>query len=170
MRSMPLITSIILIIILLASCGSPVEEPAPTALPTETLVPTEPPSPTHTSVPTPEPTTAPIVITSFEDMEGTWFRRDGWLGVDLELEIFKNGKVVHGLVDWPENRKPDIWFEAGLLYIQETSVDFCSPEQAGVYEVTGVVGEYLVFKLVDDPCGVDRNFEGTWKKTRPDVP
>ncbi|NIM96116.1 MAG: hypothetical protein GTO18_20645 [Anaerolineales bacterium] len=158
MRLTSLVTSIILISILLAGCGTPVEEPTPTALPTDT------------SEPTPEPTTAPIVITTFEDMEGTWFRRDGWLGVDLMLEIFKNGKVSHGIADRPEPRIPDTWFEDGLLYIQETIDDSCSQDQIGVYEVTGVPGEYLVFKLVDDPCDVDRFFEGKWKKTRPDVP
>ncbi len=160
MRSISFVTSIILVSILLTGCGSPVEEPTPTAVPTDTLVPTQPPPPPDTPTPMPEPTTAPIAITTFEDMEGIWLKTSR--GFDLTLEIFKNGVVNHKTADCGGCSKlPDTWFEDGFLYIQETSWG-CSQDQIGVFEVTGVPGEYLVFTLVDDPCGVDREFKGKW--------
>ena len=58
-RSTSFVTSIILISILLAGCGTPVEEHAPTAVPTDSSVPPEVPIPTDTPTPIP-PTPTPI--------------------------------------------------------------------------------------------------------------
>ena len=61
MRSTSFVTSIILISILLAGCGTPVEEHAPTAVPTDSSVPPEVPIPTDTPTPIPPtPTLGPL--------------------------------------------------------------------------------------------------------------
>ena len=160
-----LIAPIILLSMLITGCASSADDqvvtPEPPA-PTDIPIPTEVPIPTDTPTPLPEPTTAPIAITTFEDMEGTWLRTIQ--GRDLTLEIFKNG-MVQGTAAYNDVvRMPDTWFEDGVFYIQDNDDIHCSDDQIGVFEVTGVPGEYLVFTRVNDPCGVDRMFKGKWKE------
>lgn len=156
MSSTSLVTSIILISILLAGCGTPVEEPTPTALPTDTLVPTEPPSPTDTTEPTPEPTTAPIAITTFEELAGKWYKKDR--GDEFSLFVGEDGGASRAQPGGVVNLK--IWFEDGLFYAGDDP--YCEADQLGTYEVSGVPGEYLIFTVVDDPCAGDRVFRGKW--------
>ena len=147
-------------------CGPSLEEQV-TASPvltaaaaTNTSIPTQTPLPTDTPTPVPDPTTTPIAIAALEDMEGIWSRT--YRGAEFKLTINKQGRVTHVEVYFPQVvRIPDIWFEDGLLYIQETT-STCSRDQLGIYEVTGVPGEYLIFTPVDDPCGVYRNVIGKW--------
>jgi hypothetical protein len=160
MRSASFVTSIILISLGLSSCGPSLEGPPPTAIPTITSLPTEPPPPTDTPTPITEPTTTPISITTFEDMEGVWSRF--YRGAEFELTLYKDGGVTHVEVYFPQDvRNPDLWFEDGRLYIQETTSS-CSRDQVGIYEITGTPGEYLIFTPIEDPCEVYRNFRGKW--------
>jgi hypothetical protein len=118
------------------------------------------PVPTHTPTPTPEPTSTPISITTFEDMEGVWSRT--YRASEFRLTVHKGGGITHVELPFIQDvRIPDIWFEDGQLHIQETT-STCSRDQIGIYEVTGVLGEYLIFTVVDDPCAVYRNFRGKW--------
>jgi len=166
MRSISFVTSIILISILLAGCGSPVEEQAPTAVPTYTPVPTQPPPPTDTPTPIPEPTSTPMAITTFDGIVGKWTRiAGGWTtaGPDVEwrLRIDENGEASVWAEDGGTARF-SLRFEDGLLYHTILSEWGCK-DLTGIYEVTGVPGEYLSFKVVDDGCAHSRHFRGMWK-------
>ena len=150
----------------IAGCGISPDEQAVTstaltaAASTNTSIPTQISLTTDTPTPVPEPTTTRSSIAKFEDMEGVWSRT--YRGAEFQLTIDKDGGVTHVEVYFPQDvRIPDIWFEDGLLYIQETT-STCSRDQVGIYEVTGAPGEYLIFTPVDDPCGVYRNFRGKW--------
>ena len=151
---------------IIAGCGLSPDEQAATstalivAVATNASIPTQIPVPTDTSTPMPEPTTTPISIATFEDMEGVWSRT--YRGAEFHFTIYKDGGVTHVEVYFPQDvRIPDIWFEDGLLYVREIT-SACSRDQVGIYEITGVPGEYLIFTPVDDPCGVYRNFRGKW--------
>jgi len=160
MRSISFVTSIILISILLAGCGSPVEEPAPTAVPTDTPVPTQPPPPTDTPTPIPDPTSTPMAITSFEALAGKWTRIAK--GSELRLRIDENGTAsIWGPVQG--TARIGLRFEGGLLYHNYFSELGCTGSPIGIYEVSGVPGEYLSIKVVDDLCHQVRNFKGLWK-------
>jgi hypothetical protein len=151
---------------MVAGCGLSPDEQAATSTaltaaaaatastPTQTLVPTDAPTPT------PEPTSTPFPITTFVDMHGVWSRT--YRAAEFHLTVQKDGGITHVEVLFPQDvRIPDIWFEDGRLYIQETTSS-CSRDQIGIYEVTGAPGEYLIFTVVDDPCAVYRNFRGKW--------
>jgi hypothetical protein len=151
---------------MIAGCGLTPDEQASTstALTAEAVAaeasPTPIPIPTETPTPTPEPTSTPFPITTFEDMEGVWSRT--YRAAEFHLTVNKDGGLTHVEVFFPQDvRIPDIWFEDGLFYIQETTSS-CSRDQLGVYEITGAPGEYLIFTVVDDPCAVYRNFRGKW--------
>jgi len=164
MRSTILVLSILLICSLLAGCGSPVEEQAPTAVPTETPVSTQPPPPTDTPTPIPEPTSTPMAITNFEALAGTWTRiARGWtVGPDVEwyFKIDENGTAsVRAKVGG--GAQVGLRFEDGLLY-HTFYFDFGCKDMPATYEVTGVPGEYLIFRVVDDNCVDSRHLRGKW--------
>jgi len=148
----------------IAGCGISPDEQAATSTALTVTVATNASIPTQTLVPTdtpiPVPTTKPISIATFEDMEGVWSRT--YRGAEFHFTINKDGGVTHVEVYFPQDvRIPDIWFEDGLLYVRETT-STCSLDQVGIYEITGVPGEYLIFTHIDDPCGAYRNFRGKW--------
>ena len=157
MRSTSMVIFIIFVSIFLAGCGSPVEEPAPTAVPTDTPVPTQPPPPADTPTPMPEPTSTPIPITTYEDLAGQWTRMKQ--GYEWRLNIKEDGTAS----DWVQVRS---WFainlrlEDGLFYVNYESDSVCT--DIGIYEVSGVPSEYLIFSVVEDACSVARGLRGNW--------
>jgi hypothetical protein len=163
------IMAVILVLIvsgIIAGCGLSPDEQASTstALTAEAVAaassPTPIPAPTDTPTPTPEPTSTPISITTFEDMEGVWSRT--YRGAEFHLTLHRDGGITHVEVYFPQDvRVPEIWFEDGLFHMRETTSS-CTRDQLGIYEITGVPGEYLIFTTVDDPCEVYRNFRGKW--------
>ena len=159
MRSTSFVTSIILISISLAGCGSPVEEQALAAVPTQTPVPTQPPPPTDTPTPMPEPTSTPMAISKWEDTTGIWVRN--YKGVDAGLSIYEDGAVSYWFAGSGGPFSIQLWFENGILFASEHTQDYCT-NQIGTYEVSGVPGEYLIFEVIDDECASDRALRGKW--------
>jgi hypothetical protein len=144
MRSRSFVTSIILISVLLAGCGLPVEEPTPTAVPTDTPAPTQPLPPTDTPTPMPEPTSTPMAITTFEDLAGDWRRKAEDITVKIKVDKDGNASAT-GL------GSVTLWWEDGLLHWKEASYEGC-PGTIAIYKITGGPGEYITIKQVDDPC------------------
>ena len=119
-------------------------QPVPTSTPippSSTPIPptSTPHPPTNTPIPlTPEPTLAPIRVTSLEEIEGVW--HDG----DHQISIYASGSIIVKVI------VIQAWFEDGLLH---TRYDFeCTRDLIGVYEVYFVPGEYLVIEAIDEPC------------------
>jgi hypothetical protein len=135
------------------------------SVPTNTPTLTQISPPIDTATLTTEPTATLVSITTFEEMEGIWSRT--YRGAEFKLTINKDGGVTHIEVYFPQDvRIPEIWFGDGFLYIRETT-STCSRDQLGIYEVTGVPEEYLIFTPVNDLCEVYRNFRGKWTEFSP---
>jgi hypothetical protein len=159
--------------LLIAACGSartPFPASEPTITPESALAPpkptAEPPIPSATPQPTIEPTKSPNPITTLEQMTGIWLRT--FKGYEYKLEVDKEGGVrVKVMFINPQ----EFWFEDEDLHVKAAE-DFpeCPAGTEGVYTVSGVPENYLVFALVEDPCIGTRGFRGTWQEASSQSP
>jgi hypothetical protein len=154
-----LITGIVITVFFLGAC-TPTEAPTEAVgevliKMTESPIPTDPPPPTE---PPPGPTAAPIPITNFEDLAGTWLRSSR--GFNYKLEVYLDGGAKSTVMFITPYT---LTFENGQLHALN-SIEFpdCPVNTLGIYEVSGVPGKYLVFELIEDPCQTPRGFRGKW--------
>ncbi len=113
--------------------------------------------------PIPEPTSTPMAITNFEALAGKWTRiGKGWYlreDVEWRLTIDETGPATIWAPGGGVN--PHFSFEDGLLYTIFYAEGGCS-NVPGTYEVSGVPGEYLIFRIVDDVCHGGHHLRGKW--------
>lgn len=171
-----------IIILLLAACGSDsgsvtpaisesttaavVADEAPTeTLPAPTAVPTE--VPTETPVPEPTATSAPARLTEAAEMVGIWlgtvagergyvmYTADGRFFVALIKDNLPTMPLVFG----------EYWFENDQIHLRDLEnaghwIE-CSADVVGVYDVLDLGDGAVQFQTVEDDCnegGFTRNF------------
>lgn len=89
-----------------------------------------------------------MVIIDLNDLVGRWENRN------LEIKIYDSGTAVEGS-EWYF----EFVFEDSLLHVAEEPWEECEDRQVGIYEISGVPGEFLIFTKIDDPC-LKRVFSG----------
>ncbi len=156
------LVSVILISFYIVSCGASVEEIPPTTIPTNTNVPTQPPPPSETPPELPEPTSTPMAMTTLVDINGFW--QTTQKGIDWRFDIAENGEARGWNSSDPTWLAINLTFENGLMYHEYVVSWHACADVIGIYEVSGVPGEYLVFTKVDDECGVERGLQGKWTR------
>ena len=146
----------------------PTDTPAP---PTDTPVPPTdtplPPTDTPEPIDTPAPT--PVLITSAEELYGTWkfvLKESGFNPIagtyalfDEDGTYYIGSAVGQALISSPSIRR-EYWFKDGELYLRDTGGSFygeCSPEIVGVYRVELRHDGKVEFVHRDDKCTLRRN-------------
>jgi len=168
-------------ILLLAGCApNPAADSSPTevveaaAIATESHAQpttTQPPIPTQTDVPatstseptaTQFPTAAPVVISSLEDLAGTWHKTTpSTYGGEIYRQFREDGsyRVAGSIAELESNPRVigNYRFEDHLLTLEDVSGDppwddCVASRQVGKYEVQRLENGYIRFVKVEDEC------------------
>jgi hypothetical protein len=167
---------LVLVISFLVGCGTSQATPTPlpvaTTLPEPTQAPPEPteapPEPTATQVeptatpipPTPTPTQVFTLVTSAEEIVGTW------LGFAICIRFYEDGTFNKALsldkLDSHPYAVSKFWFEGTQMFIEEISVSgvpSCG-RKIGIYEIRLLEDDNIQISTIKDQCSQRVNSTG----------